>query len=119
MRAAWWPEEQLIQERFPYSMLTGREAGSWSTRCSMGLLAQARDSIMAQYPTSPLPPRRDMEEEQEEEEEEEEEEGAVVDGGESYLLIYLTYIKIYQFFLFYILNGYINIKTPTCSVWDK
>ena len=85
MRAASWPEELVIQERSPYSMLTGREAGSWSTRCSMGLLAQARDSIMAQYPVSPLQPRRDRKEE-------EEEEGGVVDGGESYLLIQRTFV---------------------------
>lgn len=52
--AAVSPEELSTQERAPYSMVTGMEGGSRWTRCSMGLLAQPRDSDMARNPTSPL-----------------------------------------------------------------
>lgn len=52
--AAASPEELSTQERPPYSMVTGMEGGSRWTRCSMGLLAQPRDSDMARNPTSPL-----------------------------------------------------------------
>lgn len=48
------PEELSTQDRAPYSMVTGMEGGSRWMRCSMGLLAQPRDSVMARKPTSPL-----------------------------------------------------------------
>ncbi len=55
------PDELSTQDRAPYSMVMGMEAGSRSIRCSMGLLAQPRDSDMARKPTSPLGGAQEME----------------------------------------------------------
>lgn len=48
------PDELSTQDHSPYSMVMGIEGGSRWTRCSIGLLAQPRDSDMARKPTSPL-----------------------------------------------------------------